>query len=125
MEPYPSDGLVAPGRFRTMRLKTPTVDPLHINKGSYTIADEEMIKMANGSARMTSGSVYEFIVVASEDGSEMVIASPIERVLPSRVCDDDQAPLTYGQWDVDVVRYRQEGKEERGEEFVGVRAVMV
>jgi len=69
-------------------------EDVYINEGLYTIADEEMIKMANGSARMTSGSVYEFIVVASGDGSDMVIASPIEGILKT-------APKP-----VDVIRLR-------------------
>ncbi|KAK0930067.1 hypothetical protein LTR29_016816 [Friedmanniomyces endolithicus] len=80
-EPTPSDGVVLTNKFRTMRLKQPTIDLLFMDGKLNGIENGVLIPLTDGHANMDEDTVYEMDVVKDEETNALKIVRPRERPL--------------------------------------------
>jgi len=81
LEPTPNDGVVLTNKFRTMRLKQPTVDLIYVDGKLNAIENGVVITIADGAQEMEGDMVYEMDVIKSENGDEIKLAKPRPRAL--------------------------------------------
>jgi len=80
LEPTPSDGVVLVNRFRTMRLKEPTVDLLYRDRRLHSVENGVMIPVANGDPKIETDAVYEIDLVKDRTTNAISLIKPRPRV---------------------------------------------
>lgn len=81
LEPMPNDGVVLTNKFRTMRLKQPTVDLLYQDGKLHGNDNGIMVEVTDGAPEMEEDTVYEMDVVKDQTTGEIKIVKPRQRAL--------------------------------------------
>lgn len=81
LEPMPSDGVVAVTRFRTLRLKEPTVDLLYLDGKLNAIESGVLVEVVDGDPNMEDNTIYEMDVVREKDAEVTRLVRPMQRLL--------------------------------------------
>ncbi|EMC97272.1 hypothetical protein BAUCODRAFT_68752 [Baudoinia panamericana UAMH 10762] len=81
LEPTPNDGIIFTNKFRTMRLKQPTVDLLYMDGKLHGSDGAMMVRVTDGSPEMEGETVYELDVVKDKDTGAIKVTNPRQRPL--------------------------------------------
>ena len=80
MEPVPNDGIVLTNKFKTMRLKQPTVDLICMDGKLNAIENGIMTPLVNAHGTMETDVVYEMDVVKGQNDNEIMLVKPRQRL---------------------------------------------
>ncbi len=81
LEPMPNDGVVLTNKFRTMRLKQPTIDLLYMDGKLNGIDNGIIVEVTDGAPEMEEDTVYEMDLIKDKDSGEIKIVKPRQRPL--------------------------------------------
>lgn len=94
LEPTPNDGVILTKKFRSVRLKQPTIDLLYMDGKLNGIANGVVVEVTDDTPEMDEDTVYEMDLIKDETTNEIKIIKPKQRPLKKLPNSMDKRAIT-------------------------------